>query len=231
MKRFIVVLIIVVAALFVVTYIFQDKGFGTYSEGYRMGKLNKLSTTGLIFKSIEGDLLLGNESSYYFDSKDSVLVNPWQFSLSTTSALVSQIEKYSNKYVVIKYRQYQLGPLNWETDYEPVEIMDVDPLIQILPCEVSDVSGNKSEGFRVGRVVKISNKGTISKTYEITFQLSDVGNDFMKMSVSNDRMYNTLLSALKSGKKVIFYYKKKLLSNPLQQETDYLVWKVEEAYK
>lgn len=231
MKKKLIIVLLFIAILFIVVYIFRDKGFGTYSEGYRMGKLNKLSTTGILFKSVEGDLLLGNESSYYFDYQDSILINPWQFSLSTKSEIADQLATYANKYVVIKYKQYQLGPLNWETDYEPIEITDVNPLIQLIPYEISDIKGNKSEGFRVGRVVKLSKKGTVAKTYEVTFQLSDVGNDFMQMSVSNDRMYGSLLLALKSGKKIMFYYKKQILHNPLKQDTDYLVWKVEEAYK
>ena len=91
---------VIIVAFFVLKYFTQDMGYGTYSEGYRMGKLNKFSSTGLIYKSCEGDLLLGKESSYYFDTKDSVLVNPWQFSLSTKSEFVSKMSQYANKYVV-----------------------------------------------------------------------------------------------------------------------------------
>ncbi|AHB41609.1 TPA: hypothetical protein DIC40_07485 [Patescibacteria group bacterium] len=227
MKKLLIIAGILIVAFFVLMYFTQDMGYGTYSEGYRMGKLNKFSSTGLIFKSCEGDLLLGKESSYYFDMKDSVLINPWQFSLSTKSALVSNISQYANKYVVIKYRQYRIGPLNWENEYEPLEISPLDTSIAILPYQEQGIDGLKSEGFRIGRVVKLSKRGTITKSYEVMFQLSNIGNDFMSMSVTDENIYRSLMTSLLSGKQIMIHYKKQFMHNPFGQDTDYVVWKVE----
>ena len=123
-------------------------------------------------------------------------------------------------------RQYRIGPLNWETEYEPLEITPLDTSIAILPCQEQSVDGFKSEGFRIGRVVKLSKRGTIIKSYEVMFQLSNIGNDFMSMSVTDENIYKSLMTSLVSGKQIMIHYKKQFIHNPFQ-DTDYVIWKVE----
>lgn len=211
------------------SFLLKDQGFYDYSEGYRMGTLSKFSITGIIYKTGEGSVLMGNGSSDWHNA-DSTIVNPWKFSSSKSSSLVEKLDGYANMPVVIRYKQYQFGPLNWETNYEVLSIDSVNTHTQIDEY-ATEQNGSRSSGFIAGRVVKVSHKGTIKKTYEIILQTSEVGNNFRAYSTTDPVMYDKLLSCLKTGRMFTFWYSKSFIRNPFAEDTNYNIWKVSNIKK
>jgi hypothetical protein len=94
-------------------------------------------------------------------------------------------------------------------------------------------SYTKSEGSRVGHLVKISEKGLMFKTYEGELNLgglntsnNTVGNYLWTFSVPHgNRLVYDSLDAYQ-GKEVKLYYKQRVYSYPWQGDTDYYVDKV-----
>ncbi|NVN93466.1 MAG: hypothetical protein HXX11_23115, partial [Desulfuromonadales bacterium] len=197
---------------------------GDFSVGYRMGNLTKLSTKGII-KSGEGQLLLGNESSPY-TNKAGKAINPWYFSASKKD--VNEFQALTGEYVVVEYEQARVKNPMKDTDYTAKKIY---PVTRTLPspqvCQSSKVSGMKSDGVRAGRIVKASLKGNVINTWEIEVQMGDGGNQFKNMSVSEKHMFDCAVAYLKSGKKAKIYYKESFIKNPLEQNTNYDVYKIE----
>lgn len=76
--------------------------FNVYSEGERTGMLTKLSKKGNIFKTYEGEMLIGN-----FNQAPNVMV-PEKFYFSVTSqSLADTLMKVQGKMVSLKYVQYR----------------------------------------------------------------------------------------------------------------------------
>lgn len=209
----------------------DSAGFGgTFSDGYRMGQLSKFSVKGLMMKSGEGQLLLGRESTPYQvtykcgESTCKKTINPWYFSADPSQA--SQINPHAGEYVVIHYNQARIKSPAYDTDYM---VADISPVTREfnLTCVDKAASGSKSKGFRIGRIVKASRKGQISKTYEIMIQVGNAGNQFKHMSIESPETYECAVEALKSAKKVKIHYKEAYLHNPFGQDTGYNVLKIE----
>ncbi len=210
----------------------EGAGFGTYSEGYRMGQLSKFSVKGMMFKSGEGQLLMGREGTPYVitssngdgGSKQKV-INPWYFSADPT--MVDEINNYAGKYVYIEYKQAQIKSPKYDTDYMVTDIKPVTRKDLSRTCVDDSASGKKSEGFRIGRIVKVSKKGHLAKTYEVMIQVGNAGNQFKAMSISSDEMYRCALEALQGGRKVKVNYIQSFLRNPLAQDTSYNIHSIE----
>lgn len=218
----------------------EQAGYGTFSEGYRIGQLSKYSVKGWVWKSGEGEMLVGNESTYLEqqyscgDKTCTRIVNPWPFSSGT--AYADFIRNYVGDYAVIRYRQARVKSLERDTEYEVMEVMaPLDPTaLGVDSCVASEyVKGSKSAGVRVGRLVKLSWKGTFSKTYEVTMQVGNSGNQFHYMSISDgedkDEYVGCLLQMLMSGAKVKVRYSESLLYNPLTRDTGYDIVSVKKA--
>lgn len=102
----------------------------TYSEGARVGVINKFSRKGIVFKTHEGEMALEGVSS----TGTTVGMNVWQFSLdnsddkNNTEALATKILNHMNKSEKVKvtYRQI-LHPWPWraKTDYLVVNVEPV----------------------------------------------------------------------------------------------------------
>ena len=224
MKK-IIILIIVAFALSSPLFIVPPEGLGTYSQGLRVGQLTKFSVKGIINKSGEGQLLMGYEGAPYIiknsegDIKE--VVNPWYF--SADEKFYEKMKKYYGKYVVIEYRQARIhNPLFRDTDYNVTAIYPVSD--KYLPREDSiwvKGSGSKSEGFRTGRFVKLSFKGTIGKSFEAILQQGNSGNQFKHLSIKDKEIYNYAVKVAKTMKKVRVDYKESILFNPLTRETGY----------
>ncbi len=197
-------------------------GVGGYSDGYRMGRITKFSVKGFLVKSGEGELTLGKESTAWVvrngDSK--VVKNPWAFSTSASAASI--IEKYQGQYVWVKYQQAMLASPGRDTEYTVEEITNVTKQTPSCTAESND-AGMKSNGVRTGRIVKASKKGTIAKTWEVTLHLS--GNQFVEMSITDEKMYTCAIDWLKSGREVNLHYVQKIFNVSLN-DTDYRVLKL-----
>lgn len=204
-------------------------GLGDYSDGWRMGMLTKYSVKGWVNKSGEGELLMGADSSIAYEGSgdDRKQINPWEFSSAPEKA--DQVLPFRGQYVVIHYRQYQVNnPLKRDTDYELVDISAVNKAAKPTDaCGNAAASGKNSSGFRVGRVVKASYKGTINKSYELKIQMGGSGNEFYDMSVSDPAMFECAVKWLKSGGKATIFYKQSFLYNPLNRNTGYDIQRIE----
>jgi hypothetical protein len=212
---------------------------GTYSIGYRIGQLSKFSVKGMI-KSGEGELLVGNESTYLETSYScgtkekpescTRVINPWSFSSDKEKA--SMVNPHIGEYVVIKYEQAMGSIITRDTEYELLSIFSPKADSKPQACfPKSYKKGNKSEGIRVGRLVKLSLKGMVSETFEATMQVGNSGSQFHHMSVSagEPEFVECVLSWLKSGRKVKVHYSQSFLRNPTQRDTDYDIVSVEPA--
>jgi len=219
----------------------EKVGIGTFSEGYRIGQISKFSVKGFIWKSGEGEMLVGNESAPLIETyscHDGKIctrqINPWAF--STGPAYATFIDNYIGKYAVIRYKQAHVQSLKRDTDYEVMEVMaPFDPsALSQTSCVAPDyVEGSKSAGTRVGRLVKISWKGTLTKTYEVTMQVGNSGNQFHYMSISDGekkgKYVDCLLQMLMAGAKVKVNYSESYVFNPLNRDTGYDIVSVEVA--
>lgn len=212
------------------------QGLGTNSEGFRMGQLTKFSIKGLINKSGEGEMLVGNESTPYvktFSCGDQVCketLNPWDFSVDpNNSVLIKQLNDLSGEYVVLQYHQAIVrNAVSYNTSYMVVGAWPVSQSLNPATCTAKNMeAGSRSSGFRVGRVVKVSNKGKLVKSWEAIVQVGNSGSQFIKMSIEDETMANCALVYLRSGKKVKVNYEQSIIRNPLESDTNYEITKIE----
>jgi hypothetical protein len=96
----------------------------TYSEGQRTGVVTKVSRSGLMFKSWEGQLNLGGASA---DSNGTMVPNVWPFTVQS-DAVAHEIESAARdaKRVTVHYRQHLITPINADTKYI-VDSIEVSP--------------------------------------------------------------------------------------------------------
>jgi len=223
---------ILLAATLLMSQAAMAGGMGNYSNGYRMGMITKFSVKGLMFKSGEGEMLMGRESTPYIipRTKDTAekIINPWQFS-STDAKMQKQLNQVIGEYVVIKYNQAHVKMLNVDTDYEVVGIEKPTKSFSRTCTAEKFHDGMKSEGARVGRIVKASIKGTMVNSYEIKIQLGNAGNQFSDMSISkDDKLFECAVEALKSAKKVKVTYSQSFINlDVFGRNTTYDVVKIE----
>ena len=199
--------------------------FAGYSEGYRMGTIDKVSRKGLINKSVEGQMLMGREGTPYSkgSGEGKEIVNPWYF--SAEDRMFSAIND-SSGYVFVKYEQVHLNlGLSYDTEYL---VKEITPVTRKMPtkCNIkTDGVGIKSKGKRSGRIVKATNKGTVIKTFEILIQVGNSGNQFKHMSINDKNLYDCAVEVLQSGKKVDVYYTESHINTSFR-ETSYTVTKI-----
>jgi len=111
MKKFIVIIIISIIAIFAGW--FWWKFYFTYSEGNRAGLLQKFSYKGNVFKTYEGELVL---SSLTIRGTTPLSSEKFYFSVEDES-LGEKMTGYEGKRVVIHYNQKN-GILPWRGDTE-----------------------------------------------------------------------------------------------------------------
>jgi hypothetical protein len=89
-------------ALLVLGFLFYWYYFNVYSDGERTGLLTKLSRKGNVFKTHEGEVLIGN-----FQQAPNVMV-PEKFYFSVKNGkLADTLMKLQGKVVSLKYSQYR----------------------------------------------------------------------------------------------------------------------------
>jgi hypothetical protein len=99
--------------------------FGHYSEGYRGGSLIKLSTKGLIFKSMEGQLNIGT----FLDNGTNKPMSPiWDFSVKKDPKLIKALDHAILTNVRVKLHYHEMFvtfPWRGETKYivDEVELL------------------------------------------------------------------------------------------------------------
>ena len=87
---------------------------------------------------------------------------------------------------------------------------------------------NFSEGDRVGKVVKVSKKGVVFKTWEGQLSYGD-NKDMWDFSIptSQEQVRISIDEASENNKRVKLYYKEKYITFPWRGDTKYIVYKVE----
>lgn len=123
MKRFWLIVVLALLAGFLVVMLLSGCGRG-YSEGDRTGTLCKLSSKGLVYKSWEGELLLGGTVV----GGQGAVANTWQFTIIEES-LVKPAQEFerAGTPVTVHYVQWLQTGLSMDTDYEAVSIAAVKP--------------------------------------------------------------------------------------------------------
>ena len=155
------------------------------------------------------------------------VINPWYFS-STNKKLWPKINAYKGQYVIMEYKQAHIKLPNVDTDYE---ILNIEPIHEKLNkvCRAKNyIKGSKSEGFRVGRIVKASSKGTLVNSYEIMLQVGNSGSQFKNLSITDPDLFKCAVDYLKAGQKVTITYSESIINlNLLSRETKYDVISIE----
>lgn len=199
--------------------------FGNYSVGARAGDLTKLSLKGFpMFKTGEGELQLGRESGRAAaDKSQSNEENPWKF--STKTGMADDAQNLIGDAVVIDYKAPFLT-FSWfgDTKYRVTNIGTMDTTTKPEQCGDPGASGGmKSDGQRVGRIVKATTKGTIFITHEISIQIGSSGNQFIDMSIPDNDLYDCAMTFLRTGTMVRVHYGEAYIPNPLVRKTAYTV--------
>ena len=89
-------------ALLIISFLVYWYYFNVYSDGERTGLLTKLSHKGNVFKTYEGEILIGN-----FQQAPNVMV-PEKFYFSVKSEkLADTLMKLQGKIISLKYHQYR----------------------------------------------------------------------------------------------------------------------------
>jgi hypothetical protein len=89
--------------------------------------------------------------------------------------------------------------------------------------------GNFSGGERVGKIIKISNKGYIFKTWEGQLNTGEIKHSIWEFSVkpSDKEIVENLSAAMKSGYRVSLHYNEKYVSVPFLGDTKNFITEVE----
>lgn len=163
----------------------------TYSSGWRMGMLSKFSLKGHLSKTGEGELMLGVESGIVSKLNGAAVDNPWTF--STTREVFERYRTLGGRLVAARFRELQanINPLSGDTGYRVDEIVAVDATTAPGGCALPNSGSGRSDGFRVGRIVKVTEKGTAFKTWELEMQVGMAGNNFHAMSILDERASTT----------------------------------------
>lgn len=97
--------------------------YNVYSDGERTGLLTKLSHKGNVFKTYEGEVLIGN-----FQQAQNVMI-PEKFYFSVKNEkLADTLMKLQGKVVSLKYLQYRKSlPWRGESDYIVTGLQRIGP--------------------------------------------------------------------------------------------------------
>lgn len=120
MKKIITIVIIVLIVVLTayITFIY----FVTYSEGYRSGKLVKISQRGIIFKTWEGTLSQGvsDELQFHFSVEDN------------KNEVIEQLKTLQGRSVKLTYIE-RFGTFPWlgDTKHYVKEVQEVDEIIKV----------------------------------------------------------------------------------------------------
>lgn len=199
--------------------------FAEYSGGFRMGTIDKVSRKGLISKSVEGQMLMGREGTPYTkgSGENKVVVNPWYF--SAEDKMFDALNN-SSGYVFVQYEEAHINlGIKYDTSYL---VTKVSPVTRSNPTKCGkkvDGVGMKSKGKRSGRIVKATRKGTVIKTYEVTIQVGNSGNQFKHMSINDKILYDCAVEVLQSGKKVDVHYTESHINTSFR-DTSYTVTEI-----
>lgn len=100
-----IIIIVLIAGLGIFGYV---KWFWVFSDGTQTGQLNKISKTGYIFKTYEGEMILLG----YGNKNASGTVQSNEFKFSAEKEVYEQLRQLTGQRVTVHYKKY-LGTLPW----------------------------------------------------------------------------------------------------------------------
>lgn len=199
----------------------------TYSHGWRMGRLDKLSLRSswkraYLASTGEGELFMGRNSpvAVWTGADGQQVRNPWSFSCSPED--YERFRPLIGRMVAIHYRQLMAPMTSWggETDYRADEIIPLDEAMAVGVCS-AEGGGLRSAGERQGSIVKVTRKGRLFTSHEATIQVGTAGNQFIEMSILSEPMAQCATAYLRAGKLAIITYRESVIRNPLARDTTY----------
>lgn len=207
--------------------IFNVFGMNTYKDGWRAGSLSKYTVSNRImnwlpfsfFPTGEGYILLGNNSSRI--SVNGHTISPSHFSSDQNS--YEKFNKYAGKETATHFRQLRhTWFLSGETDIrvDKFDILTDAPMPE--KCYVDNYGWfSKAYGVMGGKIVEAAVVGhpLLWNTYEVIIHTG--GNEYIEMSVSDKKIYECAVYALKSGRNFKISYEKELIRDPITQATYY----------
>ena len=103
MKKIVAIVLSILIAITVIYFLFIY--YATFSEGYRSGKLIKISHKGVVFKTWEGEISQGVSESQRFS-----------FSVeSSENIVINQLKDLQGQYVKLTYKE-RFGTFPWLGD-------------------------------------------------------------------------------------------------------------------
>ena len=153
----------------------------------------------------------------------SVEANPWRFSM-VSPQLFNSFQNIGLVPVVVYYtrstssifgaartgslRAFTTATLNYVQDVYPTNPNSPAPNFYHLERGELPVAQfiNPAAGFVEGRVVKASLSHFLRKSYEITFQQGTLGNNYLRLSVNTQGMFDHLVLAMLTGEVVRLSY-------------------------
>jgi hypothetical protein len=207
--------------------------FGTHSEGIAVGMLYNYALSGpLIFTTGEGEVHLGRDSTPWTVNGEQR--NPFRF--SSTESTLHQYSELQGETVVIHYltRQWNFNDLNGDTNVRVWQIEPAKPNPSLKVCGTVDHGSfdnvfNKATGNPAGRIVDVHEEGFWHmgpSTYEITVQMSDAGNKFVDMSITDSDVFECAKAFAATGQMVRIGYIKPPIGS-IWRNTDFKVTGIE----
>ena len=140
-----------------------------------------------------------------------VFSNPWPFSTLTESRYrnYERIDNVATTPVLLYYivPWISVERLITRTRHFVEGIYPVNPGANLPPSFKLDDSGfptagwiNIKRGFVDGRIVSASLDHWLRKSFEVTIQAGELGNNFRRMSVSSQEMFNYILATMLTGR-------------------------------
>lgn len=197
-----------------------------YSEGWRMGRLTKFSARSswrrfYLVATGEGELALGNDSAdaEWVGADGERQANPWIFSASR--GFYDAHRELIGRPVAVRYRQvmHRVTSFGGDTDYRAQEIVPLSG--EAVGLCAAEGRGLRSSGERLGRLVKVVEKGSLAKSWECTIQEGTSGNRFTEMSILSREMHDCAQAYLRAGQLAVVGYRESVVRNPLNRDTNY----------
>lgn len=95
-----------------------------YSDGFRVGEIQKASYKGILFKSYEGELVQTGFRNKNKADGSSTLSNTWLFS-ATDPAIIKKLDESAGKNVRVYYHQWLIQPPTQNSPYTVYKIEEV----------------------------------------------------------------------------------------------------------
>ena len=204
----------------------------TYSEGVRVGQLTKFSLRGHVIMSGEGQILLGKDSSPFSIPKDEGedFINPWYFSVASNKVDIFSDQVGFNRLFI--FREIIPSLVVRDTNYVVSGVNKLEKLpMQSEVTAEGTITYTTSEGVRIGRFVGLVKSGYAFKSNEALLQIGDIGSQFKRMSIIDEKVYSYALKCLTTQSRVKLYYRESPLLRLALVDTNYEIYKIQQFPK